>query len=73
LIRLEAAAIGVALDVANLGLEVIVLARVLWKVRTFKVGALWPIVEAGEIGWRLKGLPLLLIDETGLSACFRED
>jgi hypothetical protein len=40
LIRLEAVAIGVALDVASLGLEVIVLARVLWKVRASKVGAL---------------------------------
>jgi hypothetical protein len=40
LIRLMAAAIGVALDVASLGLEVIVLVRVLWKVKASKVGAL---------------------------------
>jgi hypothetical protein len=40
LIRLVAAAIGVALDVASFDLEVIVLARVLWKVKAAKVGAL---------------------------------
>jgi hypothetical protein len=50
LIRLEAAAIGVAFDVASLGLGMIVLARVLRKVKASKVGALWPIVETGEIG-----------------------
>jgi hypothetical protein len=40
LIRFEAAAFGEALDVPSLGLEVMVLARVLWKVKASKVGAL---------------------------------
>jgi hypothetical protein len=40
LIRLVAAAIGVALAVASFDLEVIVLAWVLWKVKVARVGAL---------------------------------
>jgi hypothetical protein len=40
LIRLEAAANEVALAVASFNLEVMVLARVLWKVKAAKVGAL---------------------------------
>jgi hypothetical protein len=40
LIRLVAAANGVALAVASFDLEVIVLARVLWKVKAARVGAL---------------------------------
>jgi hypothetical protein len=40
LIRLEAAANGVALAVASFDLEVMILARVLWKVKAAKVGAL---------------------------------
>ena len=40
LTKVVAAADGVALDVANLDLEVVVLVRIFWRVKAAKVGAL---------------------------------